>query len=428
MTSSVALGTLAIAGLVTFVPPNMAARDRERPPSHAAVDYVRNSHAEPAREQRRGANRWRLPDRTAVDCDPDRVRGLHGVACRSQPPLDPRLLQRTAGASNLGASNTARYNEEITDSAPCDDIELTGVTNHDAGAPYQIINTTLSLVGGSDLAMSQRSAENFIMSRYHCGSARAGYRCTAEYMDGQLSLATATAVSGAAVSPNMGSKTPSAALALFLSLFNVRLGFWAPTPSGRRWREPHARLWPFYILRETLSNTGQMGSYCYLTDGGHFDNTGLYALVERGCRYIVVSDCGADPDRGSKTSAWRFDAAASTLAPRSTFASTISPGGHGAIGSPRPTSSGGALRITGTLDMLGLGAESAHGVIVWIKPAVTPKDAMDVQQYHRANTDFPQQSTRDQWYDESQFESYRRLGYAAPSRPSRICLPVVRIR
>ena len=96
LTSSVALGTLAIAGLVTFVPRNMAARDRKRPPGHAAVDYFGNSHVEPAREQRRRANRWRLPDRTAVDCDPDRVRGLHGVACRSQPPLDPRLLQGTS--------------------------------------------------------------------------------------------------------------------------------------------------------------------------------------------------------------------------------------------------------------------------------------------------------------------------------------------
>ena len=76
----------------------MAARDRERPPGHAAVDYVGNSHVEPARDERRGANRWRLLDRTAVDCDPDRVRGLHGVACRSQPPLDPRLLQGTSRA------------------------------------------------------------------------------------------------------------------------------------------------------------------------------------------------------------------------------------------------------------------------------------------------------------------------------------------
>ena len=185
------------------------------------------------------------------------------------------------------------------------------------------------------------------MSRYHCGSARAGYRCTAEYMDGQLSLATAAAVSGAAVSPNMGSKTPSAALALFLSLFNVRLGFWAPTPSGRRWREPHARLWPFYILRETLSNTGQIGSYCYLTDGGHFDNTGLYALVERGCRYIVVSDCGADPDLafediGVAIRRCRIDFGAEIDVSHRRFLQADAARSD----RPRPTSSGGASRIS----------------------------------------------------------------------------------
>jgi hypothetical protein len=332
---------------------------------------------------------------------------------------DPNLLSihgfykgRLARAY-LGASNTARLNEDITDSAPCDDIALTAVTNHDAGAPYHLVNTTLSLVGGSDLAMSQRSAENFIMSRYHCGSARAGYRCTADYMDGQLSLATAAAISGAAVSPNMGSQTPSAALALFLSLFNVRLGFWAPTPSGRRWREPHARLWPFYILRETLSNTGQMGSYCYLTDGGHFDNTGLYALVERGCRYIVVCDCGADPnlgfdDIGVAIRRCRIDFGAEIELCIADFASRTD---------KDKTTKTHIVRGSITyqpehLQMLGLDpASAAQGIIVWIKPTVTPTDSADVQQYHRANKDFPQQSTADQWYDESQFESYRRLGY-----------------
>ena len=95
---------------------------------------------------------------------------------------DPNLLSLHAfyksrlARAYLGASNTARDNDGITDSAPGDDLPLTGLWNHDAGAPYHLINTTLSLVGGSDLAMSQRSAENFLMSRYHCGSARAGYR------------------------------------------------------------------------------------------------------------------------------------------------------------------------------------------------------------------------------------------------------------
>jgi hypothetical protein len=333
---------------------------------------------------------------------------------------DPNLLSlhgfykgRLARAY-LGASNTARNNLEITDAAAGDDINLSALWNHDAGAPYHLINTTLSLVGGSDLAMSQRSAENFVMSRYHCGSARAGYRCTAEYMRGRLSLATAVAVSGAAVSPTMGSKSPSAALTLFLSLFNVRLGFWAPTPSGRRWREPHARLWPFYVLRETLSNTGQIGTYCYLTDGGHFDNTGLYALIERGCRYIVVCDCGADPslkfnDIGVAIRRCRID-----------FGTEIDLDIKEFAWRQRRERIGKTHVVWGTIryqrehfEMLGLDADEAQrrGVIAWIKPTVTETNSADIRQYHRENPDFPQQSTTDQWYDESQFESYRKLGF-----------------
>ena len=331
---------------------------------------------------------------------------------------DPNLLslhgfyKGRLSRAYLGASNTARKNLEITDAAAGDDIKLTGLWNHDGGGPYHLINTTLSLVGGSDLAMSQRSAENFVMSRYHCGSARAGYRCTAEYMSGRLSLATAVAVSGAAISPNMGSKSPSAALALFLSLFNVRLGFWAPTPSGRRWREPHARLWPFYVLRETLSNTGQIGTYCYLTDGGHFDNTGLYALIERGCRYIVLCDCGADPslkfnDIGIAIRRCRIDFGTEIDLRIDQFAARRR--------RDRTTKTHvvmGKIRYQDEhLRMLGLDPTRNTGVIVWIKPTVTALNSADIRQYHRENVDFPQQSTRDQWYDESQFESYRKLGF-----------------
>jgi hypothetical protein len=325
---------------------------------------------------------------------------------------DPNLLslhgfyKSRLSRAYLGASNTAREDEEITDSAAGDDIALTALWNHDAGAPYHLVNTTLSLVGGSDLAMSQRPAENFVMSRYHCGSARAGYRCTGEYMSGSLSLATAVAISGAAVSPNMGAKTPSAALALFLSLFNLRLGFWAPTPSGRRWNEPHARLWPFYVLRETLSNTGQIGNYCYLTDGGHFDNTGLYALVERGCRYIVVCDCGADPELGFE------DIGVAIRRCRIDFGAEIDLSiGQFTDGSPTHVVWGTIRYQAEHLAMLGLDATAADGIIAWIKPAVRADNAVDVQQYRLANRAFPQQSTADQWYDESQFESYRRLGY-----------------
>lgn len=331
---------------------------------------------------------------------------------------DPNLLSLHAfykgrlTRAYLGASNEARDNEEITDSAPGDDLSLKDLWNHDAGAPYHVINTTMSLVGGSDLATSQRSAENFILSRYHCGSARAGYRCTSQYMSGQMSLGTAAAISGAAVSPTMGSETPSAALALLLALLNLRLGFWAPNPSGNRWDEPQARLWPLYLLRETLSNTGRMGPYCYLTDGGHFDNTGLYALVERGCRYIVVCDCGADPgpgfeDIGNAIRRCRIDFGAEFDLDVDPFlardASSMTGRTHVVVG-----------KINYNVDhlmMLGLDPTQREGKLIWIKPSVSAMNAADVRQYKLANGKFPQQPTSDQSYDESQFESYRRLGY-----------------
>ena len=57
-------------------------------------------------------------------------------------------------------------------------------------------------------------------------------------------------------------------------------------------------------------------------------------------------------------------------------------------------------------------ARQPEGVIVVIKPSLADagdEDA-DVRQYGMENNQFPQQSTADFWYDEAQFESYRRLG------------------
>ncbi len=197
----------------------------------------------------------------------------------------------------LGASNNYRSQQlkTIREAVEGDDVRLQDLRNCRRGAPYHLVNTTLNLVGGRDLTTAQRSADAFVLSKRYCGSSRTGYRDTREYMGGGLSLGTAVAVSGAAASPNMGAKTLTSSLAMLMTFLNVRLGYWAPTPNKKDWRETKARLWPFYMLREFTSQTNDLSTYCYLTDGGHFDNTGLYSLVERGCRFLVVADCGADP-------------------------------------------------------------------------------------------------------------------------------------
>jgi hypothetical protein len=317
----------------------------------------------------------------------------------------------------LGASNFLdRQNRRITEAAPNDDILLMDLANHCQGAPIQLINTTLNLVGGGDLATAQRSAALFTMSSEVCGSARTGYRRTAEYMEGTLSLGTAVAASGAAVSATMGSKSVSSALALLLALFNVRLGYWAPTPNQRQWRDRQPRLWPYYLLTEALSQTNDLGSYCYLTDGGHFDNTGIYALVERGCQYIMVLDDGADPrpcfsDMGDAIRRCRIDFGAEIDLQKGVDAFSwdekLLASDHCVMGD---------IAYAAThLRMLGWTESEIRarrpGRIMWVKPTITDKDSVDVRQYRLENKDFPQQTTVDQWYDEAQFESYRVLGY-----------------
>ena len=58
-----------------------------------------------------------------------------------------------------------------------------------------------------------------------------------------------------------------------------------------------------------------------------------------------------------------------------------------------------------------------------MKPAVTTEDAADVRQYKLENPNFPHQTTIDQWYDEAQFESYRKLAYDSIVSAFRSCVP-----
>ena len=314
----------------------------------------------------------------------------------------------------LGASNGKREERghDIAEPDRDDDMRLMAVRNSRYGGPYPLINTTLNLVGGRDLVTAQRWAASFTLAPLYCGSMRTGYRPTAGYMDGCLTLGAAVATSGAAVSPNMGSATPSAALALLLSAFNIRLGLWVPTPSRMAWMLPQTRLWPFYLLRESLSQTNDVSTYCYLTDGGHFDNSGLYSLVERGCRYIILADNGADPERcfadvGEAIRRCRIDFRAEIELDTQTFRPAGDQPGTVHVTYGRIRYDADHLRSLGWTKVDG---DDAVGRFVWIKPTVLPDDAADVRQYRLENDKFPQQTTADQWFDESQFESYRKLG------------------
>jgi hypothetical protein len=136
----------------------------------------------------------------------------------------------------------------------------------------------------------------------------------------------------------------------------------------------------------------------------------------------VLLDCGADPgpcfaDLGDAIRRCRID-----------FGAEISLGVQGFLDhapndglAARHVIAGKILYRQEHWDQLGFAAQSdadRTGVIVWVKPAVTADDGADVRQYKLENPDFPHQTTVDQWYDEAQFESYRKLAYDSVTVPA----------
>ncbi|MGH8247617.1 MAG: hypothetical protein ACREUU_14435, partial [Gammaproteobacteria bacterium] len=191
------------------------------------------------------------------------------------------------------------------------------------------------------------------------------------------------------------------------TLFNARLGWWLGNPANRdmSWRQgPQVALIP--IVRELLGRTDEKGSWIYLSDGGHFDNLGLYEVVKRGCRYIVALDASADPDR-------RFDDLGNAIRKiRVDLGVGIELVEDWWIGAPDRGADGRYCALF-SIDYKGMSVEG-EGTLLYLKSAIYPHPKsrlpMDVLQYSRASGAFPHESTVDQFFTESQFESYRALG------------------
>lgn len=282
--------------------------------------------------------------------------------------------------------------------------------------PYPIINTALNLVHAEELAWQERKAESFVLTPRYCGSKSTGYQCL-NSDERHLTLGRAVTISGAAASPNMGYHSSPAVTAL-LTVFNVRLGAWVrnPAPSGLdaflgRWQ---GTTWsptgpPFGLLHvgyEMFGRTDARSRYLYLSDGGHFENLGVYELIRRRCRYVIACDAGADPgyqfeDLGGMIRKCRndfgirIDLDLSPLRPQGTGRRSL---WHCALG---------------VIHYEDVDDTAIPGLLVYLKASLTGDEPSDVQQYAAAHATFPHQTTADQFFTESQFESYRGLGHHA---------------
>jgi patatin-like phospholipase len=274
--------------------------------------------------------------------------------------------------------------------------------------PLHVVNIALNLTSGENLAWQQRMAESFTVSPYHSGGLFLGYRPSEEY-GGGISLGTAVTISGAAASPNMGYHS-SPIMAFLLTFFNIRLGSWLgnPGPHGQRsYGKKHPRSGLVPLFAELTGNSTDSSRWVYLSDGGHFENLGLYEMVVRRCHRIVLSDGGADPqctfeDLGNAIRKIRtdlgipIDIATIKMAPRAEDGKPVT----------------GEYVAVATIRYSAVDEGAADGQLIYIKPGVYQGDYFpwDVYNYSQESLAFPHEPTSDQFFSESQFESYRALG------------------
>jgi len=299
----------------------------------------------------------------------------------------------------LGASNPRREASTFTGFGRADDIPMAALDRRTR--PLPVVNMTLNLVAGKRLAWQERKAESFTVTPLHAGNVSLGYRPAAEY-GGGITLGTAIAISGAAASPNMGYHS-SPLVGFIMTLFNARLGSWLGNPGqpgARTWKDAGPRSAAGLLVREALLRTTDQRPHVYLSDGGHFENLGLYEMVRRRCRTIVVVDGGCDPDfqyadLGNALRKIRIDLRVPIEFP------------GGGVSTLRAR---GRRCVVGTVKYPEVDGTGTDGTIVYLKPMLVGTEPPDVTSYAATSPAFPHQSTADQWFDESQTESYRMLG------------------
>lgn len=318
----------------------------------------------------------------------------------------------------LGASHRARKPQNFTQFDEKDDIALCALQPREgkgapAALPLHLINCTVNLGGSGDLSLHTRHGASFTIGPVALGSDysehpddKIGYRRHQPCDDmgtGELTLAEAISVSGAAASPNQGFHS-SPAVAFMMTLFNVRLGRWFANPRFPRQRTSPA-LSTGCLLMELFASANERSRYLMISDGGHFDNLGVYELVRRRCELIVAVDAECDPALrcgalGTLIRLCKVDFNADIEIDVTALAV------DGTTGQSKASCVVGRIVYRNAA-----GVAECEGVLVYLKASLSPtvNDA-SLRQYHAEHPAFPHESTGDQFYGEDQFESYRRLG------------------
>lgn len=308
----------------------------------------------------------------------------------------------------LGAANPQRKSgSKVTEVHTKDDVPLNEYTPHLNGGPVHIINVCINQTYQRE-GLYNIDRQGDLMSLVGPGLFKVqGRQWLPLEADTLSTLGTWMAVSGAAAAPGMGSLTRPG-IASILTTLGVRLGYWWRT--GHKDPQWSSILVPKYkgLCSELLAKfAGTVSNTQYLTDGGHSENTAAYPLLEARCELIVLADCGADPDYKFQDlenliRRARIDLNVDIRFIEPPIGSSVLFGSLDDLASPTKPACLALARIEYP--------DNPPGVLVLVKPNLTPGLPEDIYNYSRDCQDFPQESTADQFFDEAQWESYFSLG------------------
>jgi len=210
-----------------------------------------------------------------------------------------------------------------------------------------------------------------------------------------------------------------------------------------------------FLLNEFMARFyGPARQLWYLTDGGHFENMGGYELIRRRLPLMVIIDAEADPEYSFEGMAnlvrkARLDFGAEIEFLREESLDTLVHASfRGYFGTPEqlrrgrwvkePVEVPGALpgvpprdpnarrrrrrsinppdeaalsRAYASLAVVSYDDDPAqYSLLLYVKPALIGAEPVDVRRYHTEHPSFPQETTAEQFFNEAQWESYRKLG------------------
>ncbi len=327
--------------------------------------------------------------------------------------------------------------ETAKDTASFNSLALKDLASMSNGVtPLHLINAALNIQGSQYANSRGRDADAFTFSQLHTGSEATHYAPTDE-APRDLDLSTAMTTSAAAASTAMGSNKIGL-LGFTLAFFNIRLGYWLRNPDwwlGENKKKLDNDRWDFlrrspykYLTHEIFGKLDEKKPFVYLTDGGHFENLGLYSLLRRRCKFIIVVDAEADPemrfpsfaiaqryariDLGVRIDISTQAIAAHAIETRNMLNQTGKTGKDGKLADFPPRDAGphcalGRIKYPPNPD------DTDDGILLYVKLSISGDENDYMTDYARRYRAFPHETTGDQFFSEEQFECYRALGFHA---------------